>query len=190
MIEFIEREEGLKFENLKLVEKENNQKLTYLYPGTLNFLTQGELSNPSNFNFMFMFGFNYRIFDTTENYIVRRMIREQKKTASKVFNDLKVQEYLRISAESRAYYQVKELYKNIKFIYEQNRTLRRSDYKGSIYKDNLRFREKKIQEKNEIILDHLYEENRLRNAEKVFLSNIFRIEVICGLTDEIIEEII
>lgn len=189
LLEFIEREEGLKLGELKLRFDQTNDRLSYAFPQGLMLQMNGNLENPAQLTSRIGFGVNYRIFDSTENYIARITYRENKKDISQIYSDKKVSEFERVQIESQSFFQAKEHLMTMKFNYEQSKIFNKGFFRGNIFKNNLRVRNEGIHSRNELIQEHLKEELSYKYAKTLFMSNIFRIKAICPIVDETVKDL-
>tara|TARA_B100000925_G_scaffold291919_1_gene282483 strand:+ start:5274 stop:6671 length:1398 start_codon:yes stop_codon:yes gene_type:complete len=189
LLEFIEREEGLELGKLKLNFDQTNDRLSYTFPQGLMLQMMSSLDNPAQMTGMVGFGVNYRLFDSTENYIARIMYRENKKDISQIYSDQKVSEFERIQIESQSFFQAKEHLLTMKFNYQQSKIFNKGFFRGNIFKNNLRVRNEGILARNELIEEHLREELDYKYAKTHFMSNIFRIKAICPIVDETVKDL-
>ena len=189
LVEFIERSEYVELESLRLEFESIDNRLGFTYQDGLSITANGDLGEPSSLNTSILFGVNYRLIDSTENYIARILFRNNKKRISEQFSDLKVQEFERVQTEAQSYYQVKEHFSNEKFVFEQNKILKKGLIRGSVYKGNIRVRNDGIVAKNELILELMDREDRFRSVKSTFLSNLFRLKASCLIVDETVKDI-
>ena len=189
LIEFIEREEGVAIGSLDLNFKNADRRWSFFFPGGVTANISGSFDNPMNAAMSVAVGVNYRLFDTTENYIARIMYRENKKDTAQIYADNKVKEFERVQGEAQSYYQVKEYFNNVKFNYEQVKIFNKGLYRGSLFKNTLRVRDNGMDDQSVLMQEHLTRELRLKFAKAVFLSNIFRVKAVCKIVDETVKDL-
>ena len=107
----------------------NQSSIQVENPNMYNYILQmnvvGELSEPSQMSASIGGGITYRLFDQTDNYLNRILLRRQRKNISKIFNDRRFNESERVDEEARSYYNVKKYYENSKFNFEQNKIFKK-----------------------------------------------------------------
>ena len=188
-IEFIERSEFMDLENLRIRFESVDDRMRTTYQDGLSIVVSGNLGEPSAVSASVLLGVDYRLIDSTENYIARILYRNNKKRAAEKYSDEKVREFERVQTESQSFYQVKEFFANQKFVFEQNKILNKGVIRGSVYKGNIRVRNEGLLEKNQLISSQMFREDRFRSVKSVFLSNLFRLKASCLIVDETVKDI-
>ena len=216
MVEFLDRQESILLGRIKFQLENNEARLGFnfgniqmnnrgqiqdrtnifsrenpnLYDYNLLMNFTGEFSKPSNFSTQVGANVNYRLFDTTNNYINKILFRRERKNLSKVYNDLRFNESERVDEEARSYYNVKKYYQNSKFNYEQKKIFKKSYIKGSLFKGNLKIKNVGFVKQIQYMQEHVIDELLMKYAESIFMNNLFRVKSICYIADEIIKDVL